>query len=100
MSFKRAAHGKPWYWEFIVVPDLGLTSVEEAARQVGPAFIYDLTVHSKAVLQARSFCRQLHCTVMHNVLAPYINILIDDSVGLSGWMLSANGVSVGSPGVV
>lgn len=98
-SFRRV-DGKPWKWEFKTPPNLSMTSIEEAAEMLGPSFVYDLTVHPKRLLSARSFCRQLHATVMHNVLSPYINILTDETVGMEGWMLSAAGTSVGSPGVV
>lgn len=78
--------------------DCSPTSIEEAARICGPAFVYDLTVHPGSVLHIRTLLRDMNCDVKDNVLAPHINLTTDPALRRWEWVLRANGVACGSPG--
>jgi hypothetical protein len=73
-------------------------SLEMCAEIVGPSFIYNLSVHPNIFFDAKRVLREMGASVENHVLAPYINLHQDPSLGPTEWILSANGRSAGSPG--
>ena len=75
------------------------SSLQWAALRLGPAFVYDLYVHTSLQLEIRTMLRQLCADVKDNPLAPYVNLHPDDSLDPDEWYLVANGIAWGSVGV-
>jgi len=80
--------------------NISSTSLGEAARLLGPSFVYDLYVNPYLIIDTRSVLRRMQPTEYEdNPLIPYINLHTDESLAQQEWYLSANGKSVGSSGV-
>lgn len=75
---------------------LSKTSLEMAARDVGPAFIYNLYVHTIRLFQARNVVFSIVAHVKSNPFAPYVNIIEAPAFDESEWVLEANDKRVGS----
>jgi hypothetical protein len=75
---------------------LSKTSLEMAARDVGPAFIYNLYVHTIRLFQARNVVFAIVAHVKSNPFAPYVNIVEAPAFDESEWVLEANDKRVGS----
>jgi hypothetical protein len=75
---------------------LSKTSLEMAARDVGPAFIYGLYVHTIRLFQARNIVFSILAHVKSNPFAPYVNIIEAPAFDESEWVLEANDRRVGS----
>lgn len=76
------------------------TSLADAARILGPAFVYDLYVNPYIMIDTRSTLRRMQPTeYSDNPLIPHINLHPDDSLDRYEWYLSANGKGCGSKGV-
>lgn len=75
---------------------LSKTALEQAARQVGPAFTYNLYVHTIRLLQARNLVWAVVAHVQKNPFAPHINIIECPSLEEGEWCLEANERCVGS----
>ena len=83
-------HGKGIYFQ------LSKTSLEMAARDVGPSFIYNLYVHTIRLFQARNVVFAIVAHVKSNPFAPYVNIIEATAFDESEWVLEANDKRVGS----
>lgn len=79
--------------------DLSVSSISWAAQRIGPAFIYDLFVHTDRVVEIANFLRRHGMNHENNPLSPYLNLRPLDGLGIEEWYLSANGKTVGSRGV-
>jgi hypothetical protein len=75
---------------------LSKTSLEMAARKVGPAFTYNLYVHTIRLLQARNVIYAIVAHVKSNPFAPYVNIIEAPAFDESEWVLEANDKRTGS----
>lgn len=75
---------------------LSRTTLEMAARDVGPAFIYTLYVHTIRLLQARNIVYSIVAHVKSNPFAPYVNIIEAPAFDEGEWVLEANDKRVGS----
>lgn len=75
---------------------LSKTTLEMAARDVGPAFIYVLYVHTIRLLQARNVVYSIVAHVKSNPFAPYVNIVECPALDEGEWILEANDKRVGS----
>lgn len=75
---------------------LNKTSLEMAARTVGPAFTYHLYVHTIRLFQARNVVFQIVAHTKTNPFAPYVNIIECPSLDEGEWVLEANDKRVGS----
>jgi hypothetical protein len=75
---------------------LSRTALEMAARDVGPAFTYNLYVHTIRLLQARNVVFSIVAHVKSNPFAPYVNIVECPSLDEGEWVLEANEKRVGS----
>jgi hypothetical protein len=82
--------GQPTYFT------LNKMSLEMAARDVGPSFIYNLYVHTIRLLQARNVVHGIIAHVKSNPFAPHVNIVECPSLDESEWVLEANDKRVGS----
>jgi hypothetical protein len=80
----------------IIYFQLSKTSLEMAARDVGPAFIYNLYVHTIRLFQARNVVFAIVAHVKSNPFAPYVNIIEAPAFDESEWVLEANDKRVGS----
>lgn len=80
--------------------DLGRTPLQEAARIVGPSFIYSLAVHPDNLPYARELSARIAAATQENPFAPHINIHTVQSLGPHEWALGANGRWIGSQGVI
>ena len=85
---------KPEYDPLPITCDLSLTSLQEAALQVGPAFEYDLIVSPYEGRKAANLA--YHAQLRDNPFAPYINVLISEDFAPNEWCLRANGRGCGS----
>lgn len=79
--------------------DLSEHSLQCAAQQLGPSFIYDLYVHPNMLYEARNTLRRLACDTKDNPFAPYVNLSSWSFKKPTTWVLSANEQKVGSEGV-
>lgn len=75
------------------------TSLELAARQLGPSFVFNLYVHPIRLLQARNVVWQIVAQVKTNPFAPHINIVKCEDLDEGEWCLEANDKRVGSGSV-
>lgn len=75
---------------------LSKTSLEMAARDVGPSFTYNLHVHTIRLFQARNIVYAIIAHVKSNPFAPYINIIENTALDEGEWVLEANDKRVGS----
>lgn len=75
---------------------LSRTTLEMAARDVGPAFIYTLYVHTIRLLQARNVVFSIVAHTKTNPFAPYVNIVECPALDEGEWVLEANDKRVGS----
>jgi hypothetical protein len=75
---------------------LSKTTLEMAARDVGPAWCYQLYVHSSRLFQARNIVYAIVAHVKSNPFAPYINIIENTALDEGEWILEANNKLVGS----
>ena len=75
---------------------LSRTTLEMAARDVGPAFVYTLYVHTIRLLQARNVVFGIVAHVKSNPFAPYVNIVECPALDEGEWVLEANDKRVGS----
>lgn len=75
---------------------LSRSTLEMAARTVGPAFTYVLYVHTIRLLQARNVVFQIVAHVKSNPFAPHVNIVECPALDEGEWVLEANDKRVGS----
>jgi hypothetical protein len=75
---------------------LSRTTLEMAARDVGPSFVYNLYVHTIRLLQARNVVFAIIAHVKSNPFAPYVNIIECPALDEGEWVLEANDKRVGS----
>lgn len=75
---------------------LSKTTLEMAARDVGPAFAYTLYVHTIRLLQARNVVFAILAHTKQNPFAPYVNIVECPALDEREWVLEANDKRVGS----
>lgn len=76
--------------------NMSKTSLEMAAREIGPAFTYNLYVHPIKLLQARNLVWAIVAQVKSNPFAPHINIIECHPLDEGEWVFEANGKLVGS----
>lgn len=81
---------KPAYFQ------INKMSLEMAARLIGPAFTYNLYVHTIRLFQARNVVFAVVAHVKSNPFAPYINIVECPALDESEWVLEANDRRAGS----
>lgn len=89
----------PRYVPFPTNCNYSFASLEWAAIQIGPAFIYELHVAPKEILSARNVLRELLAFTEDHPFSPHLNLVADEDLSQDEWFLSANGRAVGSPGV-
>jgi hypothetical protein len=82
--------GKPAYFQ------INKMSLEMAARLVGPAFVYNLYVHTIRLFQARNVVFAVVAHTKSNPFAPHINIVECPALNESEWVLEANEKRAGS----
>lgn len=70
----------------------------EAAQHVGPAFVYELTVHPSRQLEVIGYLRRYGMQYEDNPFSPHVNLRTHLDCGYAEWFLSANGNSCGSRG--
>lgn len=75
---------------------LNKMSLEMSARLTGPAFCYNLYVHTIRLFQARNVVFQILAHTKSNPFAPYVNIIECPALDESEWVLEANDKRVGS----
>jgi hypothetical protein len=75
---------------------LSKTTLEMAARDVGPSFAYTLYVHTIRLLQARNVVFSILAHTKQNPFAPYVNIVECPALDEGEWALEANDKRVGS----
>jgi hypothetical protein len=75
---------------------LSRTTLEMAARDVGPAFVYTLYVHTIRLLSARNIVFSIVAHVKSNPFAPYVNIVECPALDEGEWVFEANDKRVGS----
>lgn len=75
---------------------LSRTTLEMAARDVGPSFLYNLYVHTIRLMQARNVVFSIVAHVKSNPFAPYVNIIECPALDEGEWVLEANEKRVGS----
>lgn len=75
---------------------LSRTTLEMAARDVGPAFLYTLYVHTIRLLSARNIVHAIVAHVKSNPFAPHVNIVECPALDEGEWVLEANDKRVGS----
>lgn len=75
------------------------TSLEMVALIIGPSFIYDLHVHPEYALEMRHMLKTYGATTKDHPLAPYINLISDDSLRREEWYLLAGVKACGSEGI-
>lgn len=78
--------------------DLTECSLEDAILMLGPAWIYELTVSSSRVLEAKNLLRRLCAQYVGNPFSPYINMRVGNECEYDEWHLEANGKAFWSPG--
>jgi hypothetical protein len=86
----RGINQSPIYFQ------LSKTSLEMAARDIGPSFVYQLYVHSVRLFQARNIVYSIVAHVKSNPFAPYVNIIECPALDEGEWVLEANDKRVGS----
>lgn len=86
-------------YESLPVPvDLCVVALEEAARCLGPAFVYTLTVRTGDTIWVRAMLRKMGADVQDNPFAPYVNLVTDEALAPHEWHLSDGKRAVGSKG--
>jgi hypothetical protein len=75
---------------------MAATSFGEAARIIGPAFIYELHVHPHNELEARAVVRRLIGHHYENPFLPHVNIVLNTLLEPREWILEANDKRAGS----
>jgi hypothetical protein len=73
-------------------------AIEDMLIVLGPAFVYDVFVHPRDIIAARSTARALMADVKDSPLAPYLNIHPHDGLERGEWFISANGKTLGTEG--
>jgi hypothetical protein len=86
----RDLQGAPMYYQ------LNKQALEIAATHVGPAFTYNLYVHTIRLFQARNVVFSIIAHCKSNPFAPYVNIIESPALDESEWVLEANEKRVGS----
>lgn len=81
---------------FPVKAELSRTSLELAARQLGPSFTYNLYVHTVRLFQARNIVFSIVAQVKSNPFAPHVNIIECPDLDEGEWVVEANKKRVGS----
>jgi hypothetical protein len=83
---------------FPISMNVSQTSLEEAARLVGPTFIYTLTVHPYELMYTRNMLRTLAAQTEGNPFSPYVNLCVDASFEKHEWTLKGDDKVFWSPG--
>jgi hypothetical protein len=79
--------------------DLAPCTLEQAAFEVGPAFVYYLHIHPKRVWATAQITKHDYIN-SNRPLNPQISIVVDEGIEVeSEWFLCANGKACGSVGV-
>ncbi len=84
-------------YERIQTCTLTVDSLEMASTLLRPARVYTLYVHPSAFLFAKKMLRRLGATVESDD-SPYINLIRDERLQVSEWMLHGDSDTVGSEG--
>lgn len=71
--------------------DFSEFALQEAARKLGPSFVYEMRVSSRELLEARALLKRHLCSVVDNPLAPFVSLVEDASYKTFEWSLAANG---------
>lgn len=82
--------------ELTIKCNLSEHSLQMAARQLGPSFLYNLYVHTIRLLQARNLVWKIVAHVKSNPFAPHVNIVECPALDEGEWVLEANEKRVGS----
>ena len=73
-------------------------ALEEAVFLVGPAFVYQLFIDPRSLIEVRNLLRGLATQLIGNPLSPYVNLHVDASYKGGEWRLEANDKVFWSPG--
>lgn len=76
--------------------DLSLCSIEDAARLLGPAWIYTLHVHPDHVLHARSLLKGWGAITVDHPMSPYVNLVEEPAYERGEWCLQLGDRAYGS----
>lgn len=87
-------------YEKLAVPaDVCVPALEEAARRVGPAFLYILHVNGYQFWNCKRLLQKIAADSADNPFTPYVNLVEDGALSNWEWFLTANGKACGSQGV-
>lgn len=75
------------------------TSLEWAAQNLGPSFVYVLSVSEQMVLSMRTMLKKFGADTVDHPMSPYVNLEVDKDLKPYEWYLSAYGKSIGSEDV-
>lgn len=78
--------------------DVSFYSLQEAAKKIGPSFVYDLFVSSRRELEAAKMLKDMAAHTLENPFAPYVNLHVEDGFDIDEWCIEANGKSFWSKG--
>jgi hypothetical protein len=79
---------------------LCVTALEEMARHLAPSSIFELHINPAQVIWTRTLLRKLSCDVEENPFAPYVNLVLEKTLGLLEWyVVDANGKAIGCEGL-
>jgi hypothetical protein len=91
---------KPLYERLPTNCDLCIVAIEDAITRTGykpPPVL--LTVGKGALIYAVSILKIIGANTKEHPTAPYINLILDESLEPHEWYITINGKSVGSPSV-
>ena len=83
-------------------PNMALcqTALEAVASRLLPSSIFELHINPAQLIWVRTLLRKIGCDVEENPFAPYVNLIVDKSLGLVEWyVVDANGVAIGCEGL-
>jgi len=84
--------------ELCVASDLSECTLEEAILQIGPSFLYELTVSLCGLIRARNILRHINAQTKDNPFSPYINIKINLTYKWDEWCIKNDIHCIWSPG--
>jgi hypothetical protein len=79
---------------------LSQTALEAMAHQLAPSSIFELHINPAQTIWTRTLLRKIGCDVEENPFAPYVNLVLDKSLGLVEWyVVDGNGLALGCEGL-
>lgn len=79
---------------------LSMVALEEIAHHLAPSNIFELHINRAQLIWVRTLLRKLGCDVEENPFAPFVNLILDDSLELVEWyVVDGNGKALGCAGL-